>query len=323
MEKFRLAKFKFDLAVQEKILLPSYKGSTFRGGFGHILKKIVCVNKGQTCENCLLKEKCLYISIFETSPPQDTEIMRKYPSVPRPFVIEPPLNSKREYYKEEELIFSLILIGKAIEYLPYFIFAFQELGKIGIGKGRGKYILKKVESLSLTKKSTIYEEKDNLLCDSYHHITFNDFHKLSSCLSQGKLTLKFITPTRIKYEERFTKNLEFHILMRNLLRRIFLLSYFHCDEEYKKEKTSSGNNSTIKLLIEKAKKIKIENQNLRWYDWERYSSRQDTRMKLGGFLGEITYKGESFKDFLPYILLGSFTHLGKGATFGLGKYEII
>lgn len=323
MEKFKLAKFKFDLTAQEKILLPSYKGSTFRGGFGHILKKIVCVNKGQTCENCLLKEKCLYISIFETSPPQDTQIMRKYPSVPRPFVIEPPLNSKREYHKEEELSFSLILIGKAIEYLPYFIFAFQELGKIGIGKGRGKYILEKVESLGLTKKGTIFEEKDNLLYDSYHHITFHDFHKLSSCLSQDKLTLKFITPTRVKYEERFTKDLEFHILIRNLLRRIFLLSYFHCDEEYKKEKTSSSNNSTIKPLIEKAKEIKIENQNLRWYDWERYSSRQDTRMKLGGFLGEITYKGENLKDFLPYILLGSFTHLGKGATFGLGKYEII
>ncbi len=46
-------------------------------------------------------------------------------------------------------------------------------------------------------------------------------------------------------------------------------------------------------------------------------------MKLGGFVGEITYKRENLKEFLPYILLGSFTHVGKGATFGLGKYEIV
>lgn len=46
-------------------------------------------------------------------------------------------------------------------------------------------------------------------------------------------------------------------------------------------------------------------------------------MKLGGFVGEITYKGENLKEFLPYILLGTYTHLGKAATFGLGKYEIV
>ena len=90
IDKFKLAKFKFETVAREKILLPPYKGSTFRGGFGYVFKKIVCVNKGGECESCLLKEKCLYVSIFETSPPQDTQIMRKYPSVPRPFIIEPP-----------------------------------------------------------------------------------------------------------------------------------------------------------------------------------------------------------------------------------------
>ena len=101
--------------------------------------------------------------------------------------------------------------------------------------------------------------------------------------------------------------------MRNLLRRISLLSYFHCHQEFKKEE--------IRGLIDKAKQIKIKDQNLRWYDWERYSSRQDTRMKLGGFVGEITYDGEALKEFMPYIFLGSYAHIGKGATFGLGKYE--
>lgn len=46
-------------------------------------------------------------------------------------------------------------------------------------------------------------------------------------------------------------------------------------------------------------------------------------MKLGGFVGEITYKRENLTDFLPYVILGSFTHVGKEATFGLGKYEIV
>ncbi len=32
----------FHLQAEDKITKPSYKGSTFRGGFGHAFKKVVC-----------------------------------------------------------------------------------------------------------------------------------------------------------------------------------------------------------------------------------------------------------------------------------------
>ena len=63
--------------------------SIFRGGFGYAFKRVVCVIKGKACDECLLKQKCIYSYIFET-PPQDTEMLRLYPKVPHPFVIESP-----------------------------------------------------------------------------------------------------------------------------------------------------------------------------------------------------------------------------------------
>ncbi len=72
--------------------------------------------------------------------------MRKYTSAPHPFIIEPPPEKKRGYTPEDEITFNLTLVGKAVDYLPYFIYTFDELGKMGIGKGRGKYELKKVRS---------------------------------------------------------------------------------------------------------------------------------------------------------------------------------
>jgi len=45
-------------------------------------------------------------------------------------------------------------------------------------------------------------------------------------------------------------------------------------------------------------------------------------MKLGGIIGNVTYAGD-LTPFLPFIVLGKYIHVGKGATFGLGKYEII
>jgi CRISPR/Cas system endoribonuclease Cas6 (RAMP superfamily) len=67
--------------------------------------------------------------------------------------------------------------------------------------------------------------------------------------------------------------------------------------------------------------IKIVKRVLYWHDWERYSNRQETRMKMGGFMGEITYEGD-FEPFLPYIRLGEYMHVGKGSSFGLGRYEV-
>lgn len=117
----------------------------------------------------------------------------------------------------------------------------------------------------------------------------------------------------MKYNEKLTPALEFHILIRNLLRHISLLSYFHCEKELDLD---------YKGLIEKSQEIKIKKSDLRWYDWERYSNRQETRMMMGGFIGSITLEG-NFEPFLPFLLLGEYLHVGKGTSFGLGKYEIL
>ncbi|MBU1487356.1 CRISPR system precrRNA processing endoribonuclease RAMP protein Cas6 [bacterium] len=305
MENFALARFDLIITPKETLLLPAYKGSTLRGGFGHAFKRVVCANRVGRCEDCLLKEKCVYAYVFETPVPKDTEVMRKYPSAPHPFVIEPPLDNRREFGKEDELTFGLVLIGRAIDYLPYFIFTFEELGRIGLGRGRGKYFLKEVRD---GQGKIIYSGREKTLREDFWIIKPAALEFPSS----SSLTLSFLTPTRIKHQERLTKDIRFHILIRTLLRRAFLLSYFHCDKNWKPD---------FSTLIPASEKVIIEKEDLIWYDWQRYSARQDTRMKLGGFVGEVTYTGEQLKDFSPYILLGKYIHVGKGATFGLGKYE--
>ena len=136
--------FDFALTAKEPLILPTYKGSTFRGGFGYAFKRVVCVIRDKECQDCILKEKCVYSYVFETPPPSDTKIMRKYKSAPHPFVIEPPLERRRGYKPGDEINFGLTLIGRAIDYLPYFIYTFDELGKIGIGKGKARYELRNV-----------------------------------------------------------------------------------------------------------------------------------------------------------------------------------
>lgn len=139
-----VCQFQLHIEPRQLIILPPYKGATLRGGFGNAFKKVVCALKEKDCPDCILKERCVYSYVFETPPPDGAKVMRKYRSVPHPFIIEPPPERKMGYKPGDGLAFGLTLIGKAIDYLPYFIYTFDELGNIGIGKGRGKYTLKSV-----------------------------------------------------------------------------------------------------------------------------------------------------------------------------------
>jgi len=106
---------------------------------------------------------------------------------------------------------------------------------------------------------------------------------------------------------------EFPVLIRSLLSRISSLAYFYCDEKL---------NIDYKQMIEDAKKVEIQERHIGWFDWERYSTRQQTSMKLGGIVGRVSYTGD-LNQFLLLIALGRYIHVGKGATFGLGRYEVL
>ena len=132
LRHFTLAGFKFYLNFLEEARLPAYLGSTLRGSFGVAFKKVVCTLKDTACAQCLLKNRCVYSYIFETPIENPSEITEKYHYAPHAFVLNPPWHNHRQYRPGDELVFQLTLIGKAIDYLPYFIFTFILYNNIAI-----------------------------------------------------------------------------------------------------------------------------------------------------------------------------------------------
>lgn len=338
----KFAVFKFRCRAADVLNLPAYKGSTLRGGFGVTFRRVVCVTKLPVCQPCILRYKCSYSYVFETpylaaaddardaSGPAQRAGQATFE--PHPFVIEPPLEDKETYQPGDELNFDLILVGKAIDYLPYFIFTFEEMGRSGIGRGRGRYRLEKVLCIAdandtSREQPVLYDGQTRLFYNRCLVRNFKD-HVLNEARAirespllrsadnraSAQITLRFLTPTRIKYKDRLTSDIDFEIVMRNLLRRLSLLSEVHCDEKL--------NLDYRKLISDARDSVRTVSSNLRWYDWERYSQRQQTRLKMGGFRGEITFEGR-LEDFLPFLVLGKYLHIGKGTAYGLGKYEIV
>jgi hypothetical protein len=346
LRSFRVARFRFVIVAEDRMTLPEYKGSALRGGFGHAFKRAVCVVRHGECDRCLVRLQCPYQYVFETPPPPDAQMLRKYPAAPHPFVIEPPLDGRRAYEAGETLEFGLTLIGRGIDYLPYFIVAFEELGRTtGLGRAHGKFRVAGVRGENRNGGRDdwlpIYSGDRRILRDDFRIRTGDDVlppndheHDLRSRPfathdhdhahvhladhahahehDHGRLAIEFLTPTRLKFDGNLTCDLEFHILVRNLLRRLSVLSYFHCGRRLDLD---------FKGLIERAMGVTRIKSNLRWVDWERYSARQGTTMLMGGFVGRAELKGP-LAEFLPFLRLGELVHVGKGTVMGLGMYQL-
>ena len=303
-------KYQFLCRLTDEAILPCYKGSTFRGVFGRALKRVVCALKRQECDQCLLKQRCVYAMVFETQdnmvPPEGSRIV----AAPHPFVIEPPHTMETRFSEGSSFDFRLLLFGEANRNLPYFIYAFEQMGKIGIGKRingkRGHFSLEEVTAGDMS----IYSSANQTLkAQNPFLLTLKDTGEFP----QGtfRLSLNMITPLRLKFENHLKADLPFHVLVRAMLRRMSSLYNFYGDGEPPLD---------YRGLVKKAKEIKIVDEDLSWFDWRRYSFRQDKAMLMGGMVGSVTYEGD-IGEYMPLIEFCSEVHLGKQTSFGLGKIQ--
>lgn len=283
-----------------------YQGSAWRGALGHALKQTVCVTRLKHCPDCLLYRSCLYPYIFETPPPLNAEKMRRYTAAPHPFVIEPPLAEEQDDQGIYPL--GLILFGRANRQLPYLIHALRRAGIEGLGKRRTPYTL--IEVQQAPDFSDIWRTI---------HITGGPCSPLPEWVPlppdpPGRITVCLLTPLRVKRAEQLVgvEDFGFADFFAGLLRRISMLTYFHTDTPLETD---------FRELTALAREIPLLETSLHWQDWTRYSSRQKTLMQMGGLMG--VFRVSPGNTLWPYLWLGQWTHAGKGASMGLGRYRII
>ncbi len=313
-------RYTFSLVFTDDAILPEYKGSTFRGIFGLSLKKVVCALKNQGCADCLLKEKCVYFRVFEIPSGHPNTggaslgngrfaPKSRIAAPPHPYVVEPPDDPRTRYAKNDAIDFTLLLFGQANEDLPYFIYAFREMGTIGVGKSvkgkRASFELKRVAAGG----RVIYESGGKRINPG----PFAGDLRVGAPAPASKITVRLETPLRLKFENNLHAELPFHILVRAMLRRISSLENFHGEGEPPLD---------YRGLVARAELVATESSPVKWFDWKRYSNRQDQAMLMGGMIGDVCYSGE-LSEFISLIRFCEKVHLGKQTTFGLGKIALL
>ncbi len=157
----------------------------------------------------------------------------------------------------------------------------------------------------------VYDAADNLVRPLRKPLTLSECAALPPPAS-GRLTIDFLTQTRLKHEGGWARVPEFQILFRRLLGRLSSLSRFHCGTPLDVD---------FRRLIDRAASICLIADDTKWTRWQRYSSRQDRRMEWEGIIGRANYGGD-FTPFWRFLAFGQFIHVGHSATFGLGRYRV-
>lgn len=318
------ATFRVTVEAVEPIHFSYFHETVLRGSLGNVLRNMVCLfKKQQECRACDIRKKCIYAYLFETiieknDPRIKKGLIRAMPEAPHPYIIRIDPDAKADYEPGETLSFELVLIGKkAIGYLPYFAGAYIAMGRRGIGAGRGKFILKSIETIGNNGESKhLYSHENKTI--HFGTIICTAADKKDYLSSINHCTVRFVTPLRLLRNRKEVRDIYFSIFFRAILRRIRDLAVIHCGiEDIEWDEINQRLNEKANM-VETLKPDKIE-----WDEsYSRFSYRQKKSMTFRGIIGEVTFKGD-LTPFFPLMLLGEKLHIGKNTSFGLGRYEIV
>jgi CRISPR-associated endoribonuclease Cas6 len=303
------------LRAEEPALLPAFHGSMLRGAFGHALRRLVCtMGPEQPCASCLLRRACAYPRIFEPfvegEPPP---FLRGIAQAVRPYVFEsqggagllPPGG---------DLKLDLLLFGQAIDLQAYALLALERMARAGLGSRRIPFRLTRVEapvpgSAPGGSARTLFAEGSSFSPDPAPPVWAEP-----APLPGSRITLRFVTPLRLKVRDRFDDRPSFRTLAFNMLRRVLELAHAHVP--------GAAVDWSFRPFLEQAAGVQVVDSQLVWQEHERWSNRQQTAMKLGGVVGTMVLEGD-LAPFGPLLRTAEIVHVGKGATFGLGQVEIM
>ncbi|MCX7628206.1 MAG: CRISPR system precrRNA processing endoribonuclease RAMP protein Cas6 [Methylophilaceae bacterium] len=307
LTRFPLVRYRFEFEVTAPLRLPDYAGSALRGAFGHALRQLACATRSPTCDGCALRPTCPYPAIFSPTPRKSS--LGALATPPVPYVIEPPEWGARNYAPGEKLEFGFTLIGQGIEHLPLCIMAWRRAFARGVGAGHGCAELRRVNALDSSGTARTIHQPGEAIAPHPRHL------QLDTVPAPQRITLRFDTPLRLQENGHALPpaRLAPRPLLTALLRRVSLISEYHGEgplwqpADFTRLGALAGN---------------IQGRNeFAWRDWSRHSSRQQRSMTLGGCVGDWQLQGD-LAPFWDVLRLGQFLHVGKEASFGLGRYRL-
>jgi hypothetical protein len=223
----------------------------------------------------------------------------------KPFILMPPLNQREIFAEEEDMEFLLTLIGPAADFYylsKYFAPTFDSMGKFsGLGSGRtsqrdlylGRYDLKEIQALNDSDEfEKIFDQGSGFISKEYKRCNITNLPEFNI---NSSINIGWNTP----FSSNKKLPLSFPEFWTVVYHRLQPLNYLY-------GKIEDGDVSEWNDLRNKSKNIILKPQG------EMFNS----------MFPVMIYEGDT-QDFIPYLILGAYLHIGQNTGYGYGNYYII
>ncbi len=242
----------------------------------------------------------------------DPQMLRRHQRPASALVLRPFQEQFRLYGAGEIFVFEVLFLGRSIVQAPVFLQLLHRLGSQGLCPGRGRFRLTLLEGLDASGAPQELElppagatEMELPLSDAHWYLD-------QQSAQLREVELEFLTPARLMVQGKPLFRPCFGDIFPFMLRRMTSMIQAHCGLDL------IGPPGPV---LDQANRLVQETQ-LSWQDLrsiEFGSKRQD----LGGLCGKIVLRGDELETLLPLLQLGSLLNLGKGASFGAGRYCLL
>lgn len=281
-----------------------------RGAFGTIFRKLVCLPDCRDASSCLVRTTCPYACVFEPQAAHG-EGPSGFSDWPRSFVFRAAHLDGHTILAGENFHFDVHIFDANDPSLQYFVLAFAQLARGGIGPGRGFAELDAVDQLDLAGATVdrVFEGDRFHLGELAEPIRV-DLGEAHTPVARARV--RFVTPTELKSEHKLADRPEFGILFGRLRDRVSTLRTLY---------GAGPLEIDFRALGDRAAAVRLTQCELKRTDADRLSSRSGQRHPLGGFVGEVEYQGE-LDEFMPYLRLGKWVGVGRQTVWGKGEIDV-
>lgn len=303
---------------RELILTGERMNAALRGAFGTTLRRLVCHDLKLACARCPQRKSCAYPAVFDPGAVVDEPTLEGSSNPPRPFVVRPARATVSERIAAgAELALDLHVVGTAQRQARYLLAALARLANEGLGPTRVPLELERVDALDARGAPRVVAvdgPKMVMRPGAALALRAGELAKRGDA-TPAVVHVRFLTPTLLRQggEAADAPAAAFGVLVRRLQARLGALATLFGDGPF---------GDDPRALAAAADCIEMRPVDAHVARDERRSD--DTNegpSAVRGLVGEARYLGD-LGPFMPLLRLGELLHVGKHASFGLGRIQV-
>ncbi len=292
MNTFEFYRLRANFEALGRLWFPSGEsGNVVRGAFGLLLRQTA------SCD--------AYGRLFEPGRTGGAS-PSGFKDWPRPFLFRTATVDGREIEPGETFHIDMHVFDFRPELMGAIRATFARMGETGLGPGRGRAALTRVERIGVDESA--WEMAAEPGPPSVVSLEPEPGEQ-AVC----RVRLRFLTPTELKGDSGSSAGPEFGVLFARLRDRISTLRALYGAGPLKID---------FRGLGARARAVELASSDLTWISARRRSSRTGQSHPLGGFAGIVEYAGE-LSEFLPWLRAARWTGVGRQTVWGKGDVRVI